>query len=172
MGRIEELHREVDRAAAQLAERHSERLKCARGCSQCCQDGLTVFAVEAERIQRNCRQLLEEGSPHPPGRCAFLGSEQQCRIYEHRPYVCRTQGLPLRWLEEGPPGELIELRDICPLNQDGTPIEVLPAEDCWSIGPVEQRLADLESRQGSMQRVALRGLFRSSAQDASAEKPE
>lgn len=162
MGRIEDLHREVDRAAARLAVRHRERLKCARGCSHCCQDGLTVFAVEAERIQRNCGQLLKEGSPHPPGRCAFLGPDQECRIYENRPYVCRTQGLPLRWLEEGSPDGLIELRDICPLNQEGTPIEDLPAKDCWAIGPVEQRLADLQSRQGTMKRVALRDLFTAS----------
>ncbi len=167
---IEELHQSVDHDAGKLARRHAGRLQCARGCAQCCVDGLTVFQVEADRIQRNCREVLEDEEPHPPGKCAFLGSEQECRIYQHRPYVCRTQGLPLRWLEEGPSGESIELRDICPLNEDGPPIEELPAEHCWTIGPVEQRLTQLQSGRASMSRVALRSLFRVSRQDAKSAK--
>ncbi len=169
---IVELHRAADEDVDQLAKRHSGRLLCGLGCAQCCVDGLTVFEVEAERIQRNCREVLESKEPHPPGQCAFLGPERECRIYEHRPYVCRTQGLPLRWLEESPSGNLIELRDICPLNEEGPPIEELPTEDCWTIGPVEQQLAQLQSRRESMNRVALRSLFRISHQDAKNAKHE
>jgi len=127
-------------------------------------DGITVFAVEAEYILRHHRDLLERGMPHPPGACAFLDEEKRCRIYEHRPYVCRTQGLPLRWMDEDDKGNTVEMRDICPLNEEGTQIEKLPEDACWTIGPFEERLAKLQHHHGgaAMTRVRLRTLFRKS----------
>jgi phosphoglycolate phosphatase len=120
-----------------------------------------VFAVEAEQIRRHHAGLLATAAPHPEGACAFLDSAGSCRIYDRRPYVCRTQGLPLRWIEE-PPGEAsVEYRDICPLNEAGPAIETLPEESCWTIGPVEGRLATLQARRGGglLRRIPLRSLF-------------
>jgi hypothetical protein len=158
---LRQLHDEVDRAAGALAARHRARLRCGRGCHDCCVDGLTVFEVEAERIRAAHAELLRSGRPHPPGACAFLGDAGECRIYADRPYVCRTQGLPLRWLEEARGGEIVERRDICPLNEAGEPIETLDAAECWTIGPVEDRLRRLQEARdgGAGRRVALRDLF-------------
>jgi hypothetical protein len=76
------------------------------------------------------------------------------------PYVCRTQGLPLRWLEDLG-DDVVEMRDICPLNEPGTPIEELDPADCWTIGPYEDRLqAIARAFEPGMGRVRLRGLFR------------
>jgi Fe-S-cluster containining protein len=151
---VSRFHKAVDEVAAPVELANAARLKCRAGCADCCVDGLTVFAIEAEEIALHHAAVLEE-EPHPPGGCAFLDAEKRCRIYEHRPYVCRTQGLPLRWIEdEG--DEIYEARDICPLNGEGTPLEELPAEECWSIGPFEERLAR-EQIDGA--RVALRSLF-------------
>lgn len=153
------LHDEVDRRAGDVAARHGTRLQCRRGCSDCCVDGLTVFAVEAERIRRCYPELLREGAPHPAGACAFLAADGACRVYDARPYVCRTQGLPLRWREED-----AEYRDICPLNETGgPPLLRLAPEDCWTLGPFETRLAELELRRSgdAATRVALRELFES-----------
>jgi uncharacterized protein len=161
---IERIHGDVDEAAARLRERHRERLHCRAGCSSCCVDGITVFAVEAEHILHHHRELLERGEPHPPGACALLDDAGRCRIYEHRPYVCRTQGLPVRWMDEDDEGNSVEMRDICPLNQEGTPVEELAPDDCWTIGPFEARLAELQHHHGgaAMTRVRLRTLFRKS----------
>ncbi|QDV32429.1 YkgJ family cysteine cluster protein [Tautonia plasticadhaerens] len=161
------LHLDVDRDAAPLDEAHRGRLKCGLGCSGCCVDDLTVFEVEADLIRRHHPSLLDGGSPHPEGACAFLDDRGACRIYEHRPYVCRTQGYPLRWLDERDEetgGAVVELRDICPLNDGpdaGPPIEELPAEQCWTLGPAEGRLAHLQriADGGRMTRVRLRDLF-------------
>lgn len=147
-GEVEDLHAEVDHRAAAVASQFE--LTCKRGCSACCVDGLTVFQVEAERIRRSASSLLSSAEPHPPGRCAFLGSEGECRIYEARPYVCRTQGLPLRWIEDE-----FDYRDICELND--VPVETLAPEECWTLGEFEERLARL---QPDGNRVALRDLFR------------
>lgn len=155
------LHEEIDREARRLSEVHADRLRCRRGCAGCCVDGITVFEVEAERIRSRHAALLERGSPHPPGACAFLDGQGSCRIYEDRPYVCRTQGLPLRWLEDSDDGSRVEYRDICELNEGAPPLEEIPTGDCWTIGPIEGRLARLQrDAGGELRRVSLRGLFR------------
>jgi hypothetical protein len=115
---VDGLHRAIDENARALVEHHRDRMQCRRGCHGCCSDGLTVFEVEAAAIVRKHGALLAEQAPHPEGRCAFLDAEGGCRIYEERPYVCRTQGLPIRWIEEDR-----ELRDICTLNVVGQGVE-------------------------------------------------
>ena len=157
------MHADVAGETRRLHVLHAPRLACRRGCTSCCVDGLTVFDVEAEPIRRRHAELLATGAPHAEGACAFLDADGACRIYEERPYVCRTQGLPLRWIEERD-GQEVELRDICPLNEAGPPVEDLPESDCWTLGPVEERLARLQleadaSRETASNRTALRALF-------------
>lgn len=160
MNEIRHYHDRVDEAVAKLAERHADRLNCKRGCSGCCVDGITVFEAEAATIRERYAELLENGEPHATGACAFLDAQGACRIYESRPYVCRTQGLPLRWLDDD---EESEFRDICPLNEPGRAIEELEPDDCWTIGPFEGELAQIQSKTGQMKRVTLRDLFRRKA---------
>lgn len=168
---LKALYVDVERQAEQVAGHHAGRLQCRRGCCACCVDDLTVFEIEAANIRLASPELLEEGQPREPGACAFLDAEGACRIYADRPYVCRTQGLPLRWIDETHDGELVELRDICPLNEEGEPIEELPEDECWTIGPVEERLSRLQHRFGAgrMTRVPLRSLFRNSPAGKSVE---
>jgi len=159
---LSKLHEEVDESVHGLCDIHGGRLQCRLGCVDCCVDELTVFEIEAENIRRHHGDLLREGMPHPPGACAFLDESGACRIYESRPYVCRTQGLPLRWIEEMEEDELVEMRDICSLNDEGVPIETLPEDACWTLGPFEERLAGLQIDWdgGKMKRVFLRALLK------------
>lgn len=157
---VRHLHDEVDRAVSELTVIHGDRLQCRRGCSDCCVDDLTIFDVEAERIRSAYPDLLRTGRPHPAGACAFLDAEGACRIYDARPYVCRTQGVPLRWFEDHDRDGVIEYRDVCPLNEPGPALESLPEDACWTIGPTEGRLASLQDRRGdAVNRVSLRSLF-------------
>ncbi len=105
--------------------------------------------------------LLKTEIPHPKGLCAFLDNNGACRIYNQRPYVCRTQGLPLHWIEERENGTEVAMRDICPINNPGTPVENLPEDLCWKIGPFEEQLARLQYDldKGEIRRVKLRDLF-------------
>ena len=157
---VERLHGVVDELVAPMVVAHGARLHCHSGCSGCCSDGLTVFAVEAAAITRHHAELLASGAPHAEGACAFLDDAGACRIYAQRPYVCRTQGLPLRWLEHDDEGPA-EVRDICPLNAGGPPLEELSAEKCWTLGPFEERLGARQSALdgGAGTRTALRSLF-------------
>lgn len=138
---------------------NSNRLQCKRGCADCCVDEMTVFEVEAQHIVTHCQDVLKT-QHNPIGKCAFLDGAGACRIYAHRPYVCRTQGLPLRWFDEMA-GQMVEFRDICPLNETSEPLQILPADSCWEIGPFEGRLATLQVQVGgeNLKRVLLRSLF-------------
>lgn len=116
-----------------------------------------MFEVEAERIRTRHAELLATGEPHARGACAFLDAEGACRVYADRPYVCRTQGLPLRWIDQA---RGVELRDICPLNEAGEALETLPESACWTLGETEARLAESQRDFGRAgERVALRALF-------------
>ncbi len=159
--RIGALYNEVDTVVRYLEALHGTRLRCGLGCTSCCVDALTVWSVEAENIRIRCSDLLTAGEPHPPGACAFLDDAGSCRIYPWRPYVCRTQGLPLHWTEEQEDGAVVAFRDICPENEPGVPVEKLDEDSCWQIGPVEELLAaaQIEYGNGEMRRIGLRELF-------------
>ncbi|MFZ7126558.1 MAG: YkgJ family cysteine cluster protein [Desulfobacterales bacterium] len=159
--RLRRLHDAVDLRLIKLYRYHGKRLKCRRGCSACCVDEITVFEVEAECIRRHHGLMLKSQEPHPEGACAFLDGGGECRIYPSRPYVCRSQGPPLRWIDERDDGSPVEMRDICPLNEPGPPIETLPPEACWTIGPVEVQLTAIQISVdgGRRRRVSLRSLF-------------
>jgi len=162
------MHDVVDELASGVAQVHGDRLRCREGCSGCCQDGLTVFEIEAAVIAERHGELLRGAAPNPGDGCAFLDGRGACRIYADRPYVCRTQGLPLRWLEQDDGGNALEARDICPLSEEGPPLEELEASALWSVGPFEERLAAQQAAVdgGEGRRVALRALFAGHAERA------
>jgi uncharacterized protein len=159
---IHQFHREVDSFASELRGKLGNRIRCRLGCSECCVDDLSVFTIEALRIKSEFAKLLETESPASEEACAFLDEDGACRIYSARPYVCRTQGLPIRWFDEMENGQMAEYRDICPVNDEGPPIEGFEEELFLTIGPFENRLRAMQSSfdDNKMERVHLRDLFR------------
>jgi hypothetical protein len=161
LNELERFYRRVDLDACLIYKLDPDRFHCGTGCHDCCIDGLSVFEIEAAYIARHHRHLLVQQKPHPEGRCPFLNAAGACVIYQYRPYVCRTQGLPLRWIDDPQDGGAVEIRDICPLNDKGQPLETLPPEACWTIGPFEEDLARLQiaAMGRSLKRIRLRDLF-------------
>ena len=112
----------ADRFMAQLLARHPEAIACREGCSACCRRHLTLFPVEAARMDRAIRALpLETRSLLAQQREARVGGEacpllvgDRCAIYPERPLICRTHGAPLLIREEAGPRT-----DVCPLNFSG-----------------------------------------------------
>lgn len=49
--------------------------------------------TEAQEKTPEDEKIPEKGSPSNP--CVFLDKEGGCSIYLHRPFICRTHGLPL-----------------------------------------------------------------------------
>ncbi|WP_373046422.1 YkgJ family cysteine cluster protein [Vulgatibacter sp.] len=98
----------VEAFAAGIAGRRSADMACRAGCDACCQVELEVAPVEAAAVAAHLASLpaaqrdaiAATAEARQAGRCVMLGDDGRCRIYEARPLVCRTQGLPLRY----PPG--------------------------------------------------------------------
>jgi hypothetical protein len=120
-GVLVELRTRVDRHFDAAVARTPRAFACRAGCSDCCQQRLTVFSVEAEPIRAALVQL-ERDDPELRERiraqaesdaesCPLL-VEDRCSVYDARPLICRSHGLPL-----GVPCEEDALRlDHCPLN--------------------------------------------------------
>lgn len=118
--------KQVDASVAELQAHYSKHLICKAGCSGCCHHHLSVFAVEAEtaraaiealpadlrvRVEEQAHKVVERDQQGQPVACPLL-VDDRCSIYESRPLICRTQGLPL--LVEAEDGE--QEVDFCPLN--------------------------------------------------------
>jgi Fe-S-cluster containining protein len=116
----------VDALTATLSARYSKHLVCRAGCSGCCHHHLSVFAVEAaalretiaelspevrERIAEQSRKVDERELRGEAVACPLL-VDDRCAVYQSRPLICRTQGLPLLLEAEDGTQEV----DFCPLN--------------------------------------------------------
>jgi uncharacterized protein len=101
VNRLGELTRKVDAFFVRVTERHGADMQCATGCSDCCHVRLTITGVEAAAIRAlvtgwpdaRRRDLAATG---PTDRCAALDPAGRCKIYEARPLVCRSHGVPIR----------------------------------------------------------------------------
>lgn len=122
----QQLIEHVDELTAKLSTRYASHLVCQAGCSGCCHHHLSVFPIEADAvreaiaalpeqdrsvIEQQARKVIEREAKGEPVACPLL-VENRCSIYEARPLICRTQGLPL--LLEAEDGE--QEVDFCPLN--------------------------------------------------------
>jgi uncharacterized protein len=93
------LRDELDVYCSRLYEFHVPHLMCKAGCDQCCMDfgmlPIEFFAIRqeaGERIRNGEVSLSESG-------CPFL-IDHRCVIYQSRPFICRTQGLPLLFMND------------------------------------------------------------------------
>jgi Fe-S-cluster containining protein len=95
-----------------------EHITCSEGCSSCC-TAITIFPVEAAAISAALDALPDEEAAAirshvaehgQDERCPLL-SHHRCLLYDVRPIICRTHGLPILYVEDD------EKRvDCCPLN--------------------------------------------------------
>lgn len=148
-----------------VTARRGADLSCRAGCASCCYAWLTVSAVEAAPLRealaqlpaderarvraRGVEELLREGRGDAPARCAMLGDDERCVVYQGRPLVCRTQGHALRY----PPGFIPEAaiarksangeETWCPLNYDAAEPN---GEDVLDAERVDQILAVVSAR--------------------------
>lgn len=108
----------IDALCSEISAALGEQLTCSAGCSSCC-TAITVFPVEAAAMREALDNLPEEQaeeirrhvSEHADDeRCPLL-FRHRCLLYESRPIVCRTHGLPIVYTLDGERSS-----DCCPLN--------------------------------------------------------
>lgn len=95
----------LDTEIARIGEMHAAALSCGPGCASCCQ-AFSVLPIEAACLREAIDALplasLERiGSNLAEGddRCPLL-IDELCSVYAARPVICRTQGLPLAYVDE------------------------------------------------------------------------
>lgn len=118
------LRRRVDDHFAAALARSPDEMQCRVGCSRCCHQRFGVFEIEAHRVRtalsrlsRSDPELRERvrrqaDDPAALSHCALLVDER-CAVYDERPLICRTHGLPTR-VRERPEDE--PTLHGCPLN--------------------------------------------------------
>jgi Fe-S-cluster containining protein len=104
---------EIEQHTAFLEDMHNKHMKCKNGCDLCCID-FSIFPIEFHFILNEIKNEdqkpdLEEKSENEI--CAFL-KNHSCTIYNHRPIMCRTHGLPLLYANDDGEFEL----SACELN--------------------------------------------------------
>lgn len=88
----------VDERCAELGTEHQAHLQCRKGCDLCCMN-YRIFPIEYYAIKQALKHEANLTCESVDGSCVFL-NKQVCQIYEHRPVICRTHGLPLLFLND------------------------------------------------------------------------
>ncbi len=108
----------LDAEITRIGEMHGATISCGPRCASCCL-AFSVLPIEAAFL-RQAIAALQPASQEQLGynlteirdRCPLL-IDDLCGIYAARPVICRTQGLPLAYVDEE--REAIEV-SACPLN--------------------------------------------------------
>jgi len=130
---------EIDQAIAELVEkRYPDSLNCKPGCDSCCVP-FSLLPLEAA-LASEALAGTDVTATTDPERCALL-LNGLCSIYSARPIICRTQGLPIAYLDES--GENLEV-SACPLNfADDYPFSL---DDLLLLDQFNSRLIELNVR--------------------------
>lgn len=95
----------LDAEIARIGEMHGALLSCGPGCAACCL-AFSVLPIEAACMRKAIgalpsvsRDRLKKNLPGDNERCPLL-IDDLCSIYAARPVICRTQGLPLAYVDE------------------------------------------------------------------------
>ncbi|HEX4452859.1 MAG TPA: YkgJ family cysteine cluster protein [Kofleriaceae bacterium] len=98
----------MDGFFARVEARHPRDMQCESGCSDCCVVRLTITEVEAGAIRdligtwpAGPRAVLAANVAASTTACAALDSAGRCLIYDARPIVCRSHGVPIRMRSPG-----------------------------------------------------------------------
>ena len=141
-GRLAAFFQRVDAAAPGA-------MACRAGCSDCCGESFSVTAVEAAAVADALAALPSDRRLAVAGRvgagpCTALDPDGRCAVYEGRPAICRTHGLPIRFAtaseerREGPDPPDARRRlpviDACPKNFVGRDLDEL--DRSWVLDQV------------------------------------
>lgn len=107
------LRNEIEKHSKKLSVAHSKHMLCKKGCDMCCID-YSIFPIEFHFILNDIKEKKLEFknlNEVVNNVCIFL-KNHVCTLYEQRPIICRTHGLPLLYMNNNSEWEL----SACELN--------------------------------------------------------
>lgn len=134
----------VDSFCHSVENTYAQHISCNAGCDSCCRH-LSLFPVEAHALAAAAAELppaeAERLRRHvavaAPDRCPLL-KNGLCLLYNHRPLICRTHGLPLLIKDDS--GTRV---DCCPHNFTG--LETLPGGAVLNLETVNAALVAINA---------------------------
>ena len=133
----------IDAICRRIHRTYGSHMACQKGCADCCRH-ISVFPVEAAALSRALNRLPRDEVAAirdvarlaaPSGTCPLL-KNNVCRLYDHRPIICRTHGFPVLVVQAGR-----QSVDFCPLNFKGR--ASLPGDAVISLEPLNAALATI-----------------------------
>ena len=152
IARLAELARRVDRDFSEIRQRRQAWMECRAGCSDCCRARLSITRVEETFLRRHLNtlpaaqrtELARRAGDKTREMCPALDSGGRCQIYEARPLICRSYGVPLRRRREvslvNPP-----VIDVCDKNFIGTSLKMLPEKDVFEQTNLEADVSEIDT---------------------------
>mgnify|MGYP006307844539 CR=1 FL=1 len=109
------LRHKVDDVFLELSEEHARYLQCKKGCDLCCMYysilPVEFYSILEELKSQGFKTENLQGNKKKKEDCIYL-KNHACTIYESRPLICRTHGLPLLYTNDEGEWELSN----CELN--------------------------------------------------------
>lgn len=125
--RFVQLQNKSDISCGELHRLHHQHTVCRKGCDQCCMN-FNLLPVEFYSILNSIEgKKIEIQLTGNDEDCPFLVNHS-CQIYESRPLICRSHGLPILTMDEE--GEDWEL-SFCPLNFTKADDNYFTNENCY-----------------------------------------
>jgi Fe-S-cluster containining protein len=135
----------VDDLCGKITAEFAGDIRCKAGCSECCRH-LNLFPVEAAsmadvvgKLPHETRELLSGRADWSEKSACPLLQDDRCLIYNARPVICRTHGLPLLLEVEG--GKKI---DFCEENFRG--VTSLPGDMVIDLETLNRLLTAINGR--------------------------
>lgn len=102
----------IDADVAPVVDRYRAHVQCAAGCSDCCHQTFRISEIEGEFLREGLVNAAPEVRADILARareyreqvrdpCPVLSEDGRCRLYTHRPRICRKYGIPL-WHPDRP----------------------------------------------------------------------
>lgn len=124
---LRQLRAKVDHHSDAVLSALPEHFACKLGCTGCCQTERTVSDVEWGALEQAVAELAPETlaalQTQETDACPLL-LDGGCAVYDERPLICRSHGLPI--VMDG-------ARDVCPLNFEGQDLDALPDAQVLSV---------------------------------------
>ncbi|HJV66063.1 MAG TPA: YkgJ family cysteine cluster protein [Geomonas sp.] len=134
----------VDELCSRTQTSFADQIACHPGCDACCRH-LSIFAVEAAALREalcalpetEAQSIRRKAAAAPQGRCPLL-HDGLCLLYQARPIICRTHGLPLLISREG-----AKSVDFCPDNFRG--LSSIPGSAVIDLERLNEMLAAINA---------------------------
>jgi len=145
LDRLAELFAKVETFFQRARAQHGDAIACKSGCDDCCRRAFSVTTIEAAIIRDALASMPPRSHERERDACPALDPDGRWAIYEARPLICRTHGLPIRFPPRDEDPRRLPLVDACPKNFVGQDLNAIDATSILDQQTLSTILAALDA---------------------------